>query len=278
MLSIVTNVSLYDSSRIKTVLPHWLRVFDKVLYEVVVIFDEILPTGRIAELHKRPDKKKDVLNSLEYLSKMDSRIKPISLDYSKLKDISKKWFQSGNPIRSQGGTPIFPFVFAIELAEKNFILKIDCDVVFYNNGFLDKALILLKENNFDLIEPPRLFYSERPTISTRAFFINYNILSEKLPLKAYKTDFIKQIYRLLKRRPAYLAFEEILQKEILKGKIKYLLLNEPLGFSMHIPRKDQFEKENIGEIVLLFESGKIPDKQKKSSWDYCEEHWLKSNF
>lgn len=274
MFSIVTNVCPIDGARIRKTLPHWLRVFGSSLIQVLVVVDRKPPEGRIANLHaSETNEEEDIDNTLAQLQKLDQRVIACDLDYSRLADISKYWFKNGAPIRCQAGTPIFAFIYALQLAESQYVLKLDCDMLFCNNGFPDQAIASLQGERLALVEPARLYHTEDEKFSTRAYLLDIDALKRHLPINAHKLDYLRRIHRRIQAKPDYLALEQMLQKEIALGALSKIVLPQDCGFSMHVPRREQFLEDNIDSVIRRVELGQVPIGQLVTSWDYSREHW-----
>jgi hypothetical protein len=274
VFTIITNVCSTDGARIRKTLPHWLRVFGSKIDEILVVVDRVRPTGRIADLHSYADSDLESIDDeLVKLRALDGRVTICDLDYKKLEDVSKIWFKSGRPIRCQAGTPIFAFTYALSLAKAQCVLKLDCDMLFYDNGFSGQAISMIESNEYDFVEPPRLFLGADSDFSTRAYFVNCEGLIRQLPIVAHKLDFVRRIHRRFKGKPPYLALEKMLQKEILAKTLSGAILPGDLGFSMHVPRAEQFRERTIDSVIQLVEAGSVSLVQEKESWDYSEELW-----
>ena len=275
MFSIVTNVCPIDGARIRKTLPHWLKVFGPSLSQVLVVVDRTLPEGRIASLHASEiDGEEDIDNTLAQLQELDRKVIVCDLDYSKLADISKRWFKNGAPIRCQAGTPIFAFIYALQLAEPQYVLKLDCDMLFYNNGFPEHAIASLQGERVALVEPSRLYYAEDAKFSTRAYFLDIDALKHQLPINAHKLDYLRRMHRRIQGKPDYLALEQMLQKEIAVGALSKIVLPQEYGLSMHVPRREQFLEGDIDGVIGRVELGQVPTAQRSMSWDYSREHWV----
>ena len=138
MVSFVTNATLKDAVRLDVFVPHVLAVFDGSIDELIIVIDGLREAGRISRLHQSEAIADTITPTyLEKLKTTDTRIKIINCDYSQVKSISRKWFNQPEVIRCQDGTPIFAFLFGIEQCKNEKIIRSDCDMFFYENGFLD---------------------------------------------------------------------------------------------------------------------------------------------
>ena len=271
-IDIVTNVSLNDGIRIFYSLPNWVRVFNSKINEITIVVDEKAVEGRIGKLHKKSYPEFELNKVLEELVQKYPFVKVQKLDYRRLKEISSKFFRTATPIRCQGGTPIFAFLAAIIFAKDGIILKTDCDMLYYDNGWVKKAIDMLNNNYYDIIEPPKLGRSDID-FSTRAFLIDKKRFLQKMPMKAHTLGFLKIIDRKLKKRSIYLAWEQMIQKEIEAQRFTSICLKKELGYSMHTVSNNDINPSSYDNVVSKVEKNMIPPEQK-NSWDYNREFWI----
>ena len=273
MINIVTNVSLYDGIRIKYTIPNWIRIFDKRIKSLRIVIDEKPVEGRIKSIHSN---NKNIYELDEVISELLFNypfIKIEKLNYNDTENISSKFFKHGNPIRCQAGTPIFAFLKGIFSSEEGIILRTDCDIIYYDNGWVNKALELLSENKYLIVEPPMLGQIEYG-FSTRSFLIDKNQFMGKMPINAYKLDILRRIRRALKKRSSYLAFEQMIQKEIHRNFLSHVRIDNNLGFAIHFIYPEDFNNDYIEEIINRIENNSLPNKQKldcdfrKTYWEY----------
>ena len=269
--SFVTNSTLNDKSRLDVFIPGVLSVFGNHISELLVIIDSKTEEGRIKALHQSDLTNTLDVESINALRKLDSRIKFIDLDYGQVEYISQKYFKLKNVVRCQSGTPIFAFLYAIEQATSPYVFRSDCDILFYNKGFIEK--IFDKKDKYDLIQPPYLNDSV-VDFSTRSFFINKKSIANKSPLKMLFLDVLRRIHRTSLGRTSFLALEQILQKNIQDKKITCLNLSVATGFTMHVPRRSDFLEDRFFEIYKRFINGDIPFQQLLLQHDYKKEYWL----
>ena len=81
---------------------------------------------------------------------------------------------------------------------KGIILRTDCDIIYYDEGWVDKSIQSLIENKYDIIEPPILGEIDYG-FSSRCFLLNKKTFMQKMPIRAYKLDPLRRIDRILKR-------------------------------------------------------------------------------
>lgn len=274
-LSISTNVTFQDAPRILKVLPNWIKVFGNNIYEILIVYDRKPIEGRIKELHKNLNNDKSVEFYFAEIMDLDKRIRTIDLDYSNSSEILNRWFYGNEkPIRCQAGTPIYAFIYAIEKAQSDFILKVDCDMVFFNNGFVEKIIGDFSINKFDVGEVSKTG-SNNPNkgFSTRSFFVNRKSFYEKLPITAYKLDILRRIHRKFNKRASYLSLEEIITIEIEKNRFSRVVLPVELGYSMHISTIEEMDLIEMSRIIEMFGNGLIPQKQISGSENFSIDFW-----
>jgi GT2 family glycosyltransferase len=275
--SLVTNACLQDDVRLKHTVPSWLRVFGERLQEIVIVVDEQPPTGRIAKLHRGHGELNQLYRELAALEKLDGRIRVKVLDLANGESTLKKWFGPiDRPIRCQAGTPILAFAQAFEEARGPIILRADCDMLFYEAGWLDEAVRLLTIEGYDLIEPGRVGVrppKEGMAISSRALIMNRQVFERRLPLRAHRLDWCRRMHRRCLGRPGWLSFEQILEKERRAGRLRCRTLDAKLGFGLHVSTRQEASLEWFGRVVPYVERGELPVAQMARGPNFVAEAW-----
>jgi hypothetical protein len=270
MLSFVTNATLNDAIRLEIFIPHILNVFGTFVDEIIVILDTRAEEGRIKSLHSSnafvtiADEQ-----FLLRLKSLDKRIKIFNCDYTRVDEISIKWFGRPSINRCQAGTPIFAFLFGIENCNSDCIIRSDCDIFFYNNGFLEQ---LLRNKSADLIQLPMLNDDLIP-FSSRSFYIDRTRVEARLPLKAYRLDLLRRLHRFMKNRSSYMALEQIFQLNIDNDKIHVERQTTRWGYSMHISKREYFTEPYIHDVERSFRLGQVPEAQLRYKHDFHRELW-----
>ena len=278
-LTIATNACPGDQGRLRHVVPSWLRVFGQRLTRVVVVVDRHPATGRIARMHGTTGNLQELLAEIERLMAVDARVRRIDLDSaSQLDRVSRKWFTWGTPVRCQAGTPLFAFVQAIEeVQEADLVLRCDCDMLFREDGWLAAASTMLSHGRADLIEPPRLGSNLAPgpfPVSSRAFLLSpRRFFASVLPFHPHRLSLARRLHRRLLGRPGWLALEQMLEKERLARRLLHVVLDETMGFSMHVSSREQVAQGNFSEVVARVESGQVPEAQQRAGWDFVPAAW-----
>jgi len=275
--SIVANVTTADSALILHTVPNWLRVFNDRIAEVLIVIDEKPAEGRMALSRKQSPSIDELYIALEHLRSLDSRVSWIVLDYSQAKDTSLRWFGVSNVVRCQSGSPTFGYAYAVEHAVSDIVLRIDCDMVFYNAGWFERAIELLGSGELDLAEPPKIgmyIHGYQNTLSTGALMLKRSsFFTRCLPLKPHRLDWLRCIHRSLKGRPIWLSLEEILLREKERGRLTHSLLSSELGFSVHVYSRAYAKSPHLQYVISAIEAGNVPDEQLSCGWSLCLEAW-----
>lgn len=268
-LSFVTNATYQDGLRLNTFIPAVLNVYGDTLDELIVIVDRMPEEGRIRELHGEYDSKQI---SLEYITRKytSTVVRFMDLDYSKLDEVSFRWFGRNGVNRCQNGTPIFAFLFGIEQCRNQHIIRSDCDILFYDKGFINAVVSF--SSNYDVVQLPFLNNKSIP-FSTRCFYINKNRIFDLVPISLIKLDAFRRIHRWIMGRSSFLALEQILDASMKKGVIKCHSLDTSYGYTMHIPKRSDFD--NIEYVLDYFFKGQIPSSQLEVKHDYNIAFWKK---
>lgn len=275
--SIATNVCAADTPIIKHTVPSWLRVFGQQLSEVLLIVDELSPAGRILAHHKQIYTNQDLYSAIKQVTALDSRVHCVRLDYSQASDTSLRWFGEPNVVRCQSGTPIFAYLYAVENVKSDLVLKTDCDMLFFDQGWLEKGIELIEADALDLLEPPRLgmdndLYGDM--ISTRAVMLNRSaFVARCTPLKAHHLDWARTVHRYLTGRPIWLSLEQILKKEKDRKRIRHEVLDSQLGFSIHVYTREYALRQHFENVVVKIESGFVPRRQLDEGWNLVLDFW-----
>lgn len=274
MFGIASNASLADGDLLLHVVPHWFRAFGDKLEEVVVVLDDKPPVGRIANQNRGLFDKTRAIASLEKLSKMDPRFRWMSLSELDIVSIQKKWFGRHRPYRCQDGSPILPFVATIERMNADVVLRCDSDMLFFNNGWVDRIVASLRRCEVDLYEVPRLVEGTYAGISSRAFLLRRSLLDKKLPLRRLSIDPLRLIYRTLQRRSTYASLEQMLDRAIQRGDLTFRRDSGSIsdGYSVHGLRRQFAVEQWYPSAVQGVERNQLPELQR-SSWDISPKAW-----
>jgi hypothetical protein len=276
-ISIVLNVSCNDLYRIRKHIPLLCEEFEEgIVNEILIIYDATPPSGRIAKLHGFSFYDHQIEAELTKCKDIDRRVKVITLDYSQLNEISTKWFGYEKLNRCQGGTPIFPFFYAIEQAKNDFVIKLDSDILVKNNGldeYISEKFKASKELSF--MSLPR-FPKNIGGFSTRAFAINKFALMPILPLKFIRLDALRRLHRLSTHRDPYRAPEDAIQKCIDTQYVQHEWSPLEYGYTLHVSLSWWPGLVEYSDWMDHFLKGEVPTAQ--TEWDFNIAAWVDGDF
>jgi hypothetical protein len=284
VITISTNVCASDDVRIRHTLPSWLRTFPEV-GEFVVVVDETPPSGRIARLHRGHGNLTALYSELDAIRAQDARVRVVPLTGTDAESVLSKWFgprsfgqypfiSPPRPIRCQAGTPILAFIFAVEAAQGDTVLRTDCDMLFSNRGWLSEAARLLQRRSADLVEPRRLGeFGINCEFSTRAFALNKRHFAQRLPIAARVLDPARFLHRLALKRPPWLALEQMIERARERGRLSATMLPTELGNSMHVATHQQASLPWFYKVPPLVELDEFPEEQVRRGPNFSPEAW-----
>ena len=273
LVSIASNATSADGPTLLRIVPHWLRVFGSRLREITIIVDSEPLEGRIADLHRgqsQPDELREAIRLLERVSPLVNFISLKSLEPS---PIQRRWFGNARPVRCQAGTPILAFAAAVDQAKQDIVLRCDSDMLFYENGWLDEAILSLQDGALDVYEPPRLHLGATTSVSSRAFVVSKRSFYRRLPLRNLRLDALRALHRISTRRPPWVALEQMMTCSVAKGQLSHKVgCRADLGFSLHGLKRSHIASPWFEDVIRSIERGRVPDSQL-SSWDFHPDHW-----
>jgi len=280
LFSLVTNACAFDAARLRLVIPSWQKSFGSRFDELVVIVDTAAPTGRIADLHGNvtDDDLSEVREVLADLARSDSRIRIEDLPSQEALDgTAKRWFTKDRPMRCQSGTPILAFALAFDSATQNeIVLRADCDMLFFDAGWLEGAIDLLEAGEVDLVEPWGVgeLEVEATWVSTRAILVNMTKFADRcLPFEPHRLHFLRRIARRSHGRPTWLALEGMLDLEVAAGRIRHRVLPDRLGSSMHVSTRAEAAIAGMEKVSAAYERGEIPADQIRAGRNFDSSAW-----
>jgi hypothetical protein len=292
MFSLVTNACAFDAARLRLVIPSWQRTFGTRFDELVVVLDTEPPVGRIASLHGdvTTNDLAEVRDVLDDLARSDPRIRIETLPGAEgLKATADRWFTEGRPMRCQSGTPILAFARAIDSATRNpIVLRVDCDMLFFDDGWLDEAVDLLIAGEVDLVEPWGVGELNNEAIwistwvpkkvlrrvSTRAMLLHAAHFAERcLPIRPHRLDVVRRIHRKLQGSSTWLALEAMLDCEVSEGRVRHRVLPSGSGSSMHVCTRAEASLVGMAEVAAAFERGDIPEDQVRAGRNFAVSAW-----
>lgn len=283
-ISLVTNVCANDINRIRLIFPHWFSVFGDRISDFTVLLDRALPTGRIAKQNNtevgisHSEKLAAVESLLNEQMATEPRMGVLDLPTGASRvALGHKWFgvRGASIDRCQGGTPIAAFIAAFEAGRERFVLRADCDILFYETGWLDAAIALLASGDADMVEPPR-HQPDRGDfkVTTRATLIDAPAFMQKiLPIKPHSLDPLRTLHRWVHGCPSWLSLEQMLQKERDAGRLRYVVLSPKLGQWLHVISNAEAGLPIMPSVAEAVRLGHIPDSQRFAGWDFAAEAW-----
>jgi len=276
MFAISTNACIHDHEILAYTVPSWLRVFGDKLSSISIVVDSDAPTGRIASRRDIQSNRAALQQCLLNLTSADSRVHLAALEEIPLEVLSRKWFGEVIPARCQAGTPILAFVSAFEAAAAPLVLRADCDMLFYERGWLSRACEILLNDEADLVEPPRCGFTggNDTSISSRALIMKPAGFSSRcLPIKACRLDWLRRLHRRLHGRNTLIALEGMLEVQRRRGRLKRLILDRSLGCSIHVIDRRLSPSDWFEAIVKRIERGDLTRAQYETDWNFARAAW-----
>jgi hypothetical protein len=276
MFAIVTNACLHDHEILAHTVPSWLRVFGDKLSSVWIIVDSDPPSGRIGSRRDIDLNRAALQRCLKYLVSADSRTHVIALEEIPLEAVSRKWFGEVISSRCQAGTPILAFASAFEAVEAALVLRADCDMLFYERGWLSQACEILLNDEADLVEPPRCGFtgSDNTAISSRALMMKpAAFIACYLPIKACRLDWLRRLHRWFHGRSTFVAFEAMLEFQRKKGRFRHVILDSSLGCSIHVIDRCLSPSDWFEVVIRRIEKGDLTSAQSAQDWNFARSAW-----
>ena len=91
-------------------------------------------------------------------------------------------------------------------------------------------------------------------------------------MKAHTLDPLRVVHRFLRGRPRWLALEQMLQKEKESGRLRHVVLDGRLGFSLHVAKRKDAMLPGFEIMVRQVERGMVPERQKEKA-DFDAAAW-----
>jgi hypothetical protein len=276
LFAIATNACLHDHEILAHTVPSWLRVFGNKLSNVWIIVDTIPPSGRIGNRGDIESNSRGLQKCLLELSRADSRIRFAELSDIPLEQLSRQWFGEVISARCQAGTPILPFVAAFQASGAELVLRTDCDMLFCDRGWWTQACELLSNDAADLVEPPHCGMGNRngAAVSTRALMMSPDLFASRcLPIKACRLDWLRRLHRRLHNRDTFLAFEQMLEFERKRGRLRHVMLDNSLGYSIHVHDRRLSSWDPFAGVVQKIEIGELTEAQWNEGWNFARAAW-----
>jgi len=234
----------------------------------------------------------------------------VDIDYSKTyhKQVYQKHFNRKiRQTHNYKGYPILGSIFAIEAVQSDYLLRLDSDMLFYqdpNYSWIEEGIKLLQENPEviavrPLTGPPteggslyqRVPYERDPKgfyrfkfFSSRAYLINCKRFDQPLPLKVlwrtYKRNFMNKLSTDVQTAANYIfkkgaldSWEIMVSHRLEETNYVRAVLECSKAWTLHpIDRKPEFIQA-LPEIIKKIESGWYPPGQA-GHYDLILKYWL----
>jgi hypothetical protein len=278
---VVMNVTDIDGTIISHTIPHILRTHKNTICRLTIIIDKRKRTGRLQTAETEQDIAR-ILNHIALVAD-GTTLNVVGLDYSQAKATMRRWF--GNErvaARCAGGTPLLAFLFGMDQASAEYVLRADCDMLYFDaspSGWLSEGQHLLDDypdiyfvnpylgppggNNSNGITAQksetglRLSYA----FSTRCFLYKRSKLENLLPLARAMHPFPKRVQYRVQRRSGEQALEQSIAMT-LKARGRYRCdLEASSAVAIHVAHRARFSEPGFESIVCDVEHGHFPECQ-----------------
>lgn len=282
--SLIVNVARGDVPLLEYTLPHILDTHKVRFADVVILVDERMAKGRIRQ-HSPQYSLKDLYAVLDTVRRRGYEFRQESVSYHR-EDVKRtflKWFgRSSVSYRCAGGTPIYAFLYGLELAQHDFCLHFDSDMLIHDPGpvsWVQKAVqvltgtpeVLFVNQTWGLqskafpspkaIPSVDLGFEQRVSqvFSTRCFLFSMKKLEEHfLPIPPIKHPFPKRTLYSFQGRSPYLALEQIIGLGLAREGFYRADLDLDWGLSLHAWDKNVFQDARITIVLDQIKKGQIP--------------------
>jgi hypothetical protein len=278
---IVMNVTDIDGTIVSHTIPHMLRTHKDAIFRLTVVIDERKRTGRL----QAAETKHDVVRTLDEIAATagSTAINVVRLDYSQAKETMLRWF--GNErvaARCAGGTPLLAFLFGMDQASAEYVLRTDCDMVYYDAsacGWLTDGRRLLDDYPDIYFVNPHLgppggsgsngITAEKGeaglrlshAFSTRCFLYKRSKLENWRPLVRAMHPLPKRVQYFAQGRSGDRALEQSIAAT-LKARGTYRCDLEPSSaIAIHVAYRRRFAEPGFESIVRDVEHGHFPECQ-----------------
>jgi hypothetical protein len=289
---VVMNVTDIDGTIVSHTIPHILRSHKDTICRLTVVIDERKRTGRL----QAAETKHDVVQTLGEIASVvgSTAINVVRLDYSQAKATMRRWF--GNErvaARCAGGTPLLAFLFGMDQASAEYVLRTDCDMIYFDgspDGWLTDGRRLLDDYPdiyfvSPYLGPPGDSASNGVTaergktglrlshaFSTRCFLYKRSKLESLLPLVRATHPFPKRVQYCAQGRSGERALEQSIAMT-LRARGTYRCDLEPSSaIAIHVAHRGRFVEPGFESIVCDVEHGRFPECQA-GDHNLCDE-WI----
>jgi hypothetical protein len=278
---VVMNVTDIDGVIVSHTIPHLLRVHKDMICRLTVVLDERKRTGRL----QAAETKHDVVRTLDEIASVVSStaINVVRLDYSQAKATMRRWFGDERvAARCAGGTPLLAFLFGMDQASAEYVLRTDCDMTYCDAspcGWLTDGRRLLDDypdiyfvnpylgppggsgaSGFTAVKGETGLRLSR-TFSTRCFLYKRSKLERLLPLVRARHHFPKRVQYRIQGRSGERALEQSIAMTLKASGMYRCDLEASSAIAIHVARRARFAEPGFESIVWDVEHGRFPECQ-----------------
>lgn len=284
LCSLIVNVARGDTPILEYTLPHIIETHKARFSEVVIVVDEKPSEGRILESYPQHSLR-ELYETLDRVRSRGYEFRQETISYAP-EDVQRvylEWFgHTRITFRCAGGTPIYAFLYGLNIAAYDYCLHLDSDMLIYDPGptsWIDKAIALLESTpqimfvnqswgiqTESVPSPPEL-----PTVrlasgqlvsqvfSSRCFlFSRKKIERAFLPIPDKKHSIPKQVIYRIQRRSPYVALEQMISAALERSNTFRADLDPKCGWNLHAWDKRIFADRRIRDVLGYIEAGLYP--------------------
>jgi hypothetical protein len=268
-----------------TTIPHMLRSHSISFARKYLVVDHTPASGRLSGPSHQIDA--DLFTQTLADTVPGSTIETLRRDPSTRRRINREWFgRSAVSDRCASGTPIYPFVFGISMADTEFVLHADCDMLFYDPGnpsWIEEGMRILGSEpdvmfvnqmmgpRSDCVPDPEFlapYDSDRhlrlaTTFSTRCFLLQRSKLLQFLPLLSTTYPVHRQVIYAAQGRSRFLPLERMVAHQLTLTNTFRCDLSSSFGFTLHAANKNWFSTDpgTVLKVIGDIEEGKVSQSQ-----------------
>jgi hypothetical protein len=278
---VVMSVTDIDGAIISHTIPHILRTHKDTICRLTIVIDERKRTGRLQTV----EAKQDIARTLDDIALVagNTALNVVDLDYSQAKATMRRWF--GNErvaARCAGGTPLLAFLFGMDQASAEYVLRADCDMLYFDAspyGWLSDGRHLLddypdiyfvnpylgppggKNSNGITAQKSETGLRLSCAFSTRCFLYKRSKLEDLLPFARAMHPLPKRAQYRVQGRSGERALEQSIAMT-LRAKGRYRCdLEASSAIAIHVARRRRFSEPGFSSIVCDVEHGHFPECQ-----------------
>lgn len=256
--TVVISAMEHDGLRLRKIFDNIIEVIDDNCKEILIAIDKSKEIGRIAALHG--DDCKELIDTSLFNGNQLVRVEYIN--YAEVK-ILRKYGISSKAIKCIGGTPIFQYLWAIDKANYDIQIKMDCDMLLSGRIEGEKLTKSLYKNE---VMPLPDLRGQTSLFSTRAFCLNRKLLL-KNKIRLRRNYGINGVKNILNHGHNFVALEYAWRK------IKFRSIeNIGINYTMHVPRRCDFKDDEITAIIDNFHNY-LGTRCTTNNHNYSRDEW-----